>query len=233
MSAVGRAVRATVLRGGRTWRIPVGLGRGLRIEVDPKAPLHTYLGTAELEIARHIRRFARPGYRCLDVGGHDGYYALILARLTGAEVVSFEFDQVCVARMRRNLAANPQLAGRVRIVETYVAHEQVREPRADTLDSLIASGELLEPDLIKIDVEGGEASVLGGARTLLAAARPHLVIETHSASIEADCVELLRELGYAPTLVDQRRWLAEHRGETHNRWIVAEGGTRASGRSAP
>jgi predicted nicotinamide N-methyase len=223
MSVVGRVVRATVLRPGRTWRIPLGLARGLRIEVDPSAPLHTYLGSAEIEIARHIRRLARPGARCFDVGGHDGYYAMVLARLTGAEVVSFEFDETCTARMRRNLALNPPLGERVRILETYVAHERVESPRADTLDNLLARGDVFAPGLIKIDVEGAETAVLSGATELLRSARPDLVIETHSASLEADCLRLLRSVGYSLQVVSPRRWLAENRGHEQNRWIVAEG----------
>lgn len=229
MRAVGRAVRATIIRPGQAWRIPVGVARGLRLEVDPQAPLHTYLGTAEVEIAKYIKQFARAGSRCFDVGGHDAYYAMVLARLTGSEVISFEFDEVCLAGMRRNLALNPQLAGCIRIVATYVAHEQVESPRADTLDSLIEAGRVFEPDLVKIDVEGAEASVLGGAQKLLRLRHPHLVIETHSARLEAHCLELLRSAGYSPEVVNQRRWFREDRGNEQNRWIVAAGQNREPG----
>jgi hypothetical protein len=216
----------------RSWRIPLGLARGLRLEVDGCAPLHTYLGTFELELAAHIRRFARAGARCFDVGGHDAYYAMLLARLTGSHVVSFEFDASCVARMRRNLALNPALAANIRIVRTYVAHERVEYPRADTLDGLISSGELFVPDLIKLDVEGAEADVLDGASALLAGRRPDLVIETHSASLEARCLCSLTGAGYSPQIVERRRWLAEDRRSGHNRWIVAAGKERkGQGRS--
>src|ERR1700682_131320 len=50
-------------------RVPIGIGAGLRMEVDPAAPVHIYLGTAEVEIARHLRRLATPGARCFDIGG--------------------------------------------------------------------------------------------------------------------------------------------------------------------
>jgi FkbM family methyltransferase len=228
MHPVGRAVRATIIRPGHAWRIPFGLARGLCLEVDPRAPLHTYIGTAEIEIARYIKRFANPGFRCFDVGGHDGYYAMVLARLTSSEVISFEFDETSVARMRRNLTLNPQVAGNIRIVQTYVAHEHVEQPRADTLDSLIEVGETFAPDLIKIDVEGAEASVLTGARRLLTTQRPHVVLETHSAALEEECIEILRSADYVPAVVDQRRWLREDRGTGQNRWLVAEGTSRAA-----
>jgi hypothetical protein len=40
-------------------------------------------------------------------------------------------------------------------------------------------GEIPKPDLIKMDVEGGEVDVLQGARRMLAATRPVLVVELH------------------------------------------------------
>lgn len=228
MGMIGRLARASVFRPGRVRRIPAGIGRGLRLEVDPGAPLHTYLGTSELELASHIKRFAVLGNRCFDIGGNDAYYALVLARLTCADVVSFEFDAPSVARMQRNMSLNPELAAKIGIVETYVAHETCVSPKADTLDDMVSSGKVPEPDLMKIDVEGAETSVLSGARNLLESRRPHLVVETHSAQLESQCLELLRSVGYSPAIVDQRRWLREHRGTEQNRWIVAEGDSRVA-----
>lgn len=216
-------MRATVIRPGEVWRIPVGLARGLRLEVDPDAPLHVYLGTAELEIARYVRQFARPGSRCFDVGGSDACDAMTLARLTGSKVISFEFDDLSVARMERNLGLNPDVASKIIICQTYVAHEAVNSPRTDTLDRLIEVGDVFKPDFMKIDVEGAEAIALSGARTLLKTRRPHLVIETHSDSLERQCMTLLQESGYEPFAIDRRRWLREDRGETHNRWLIAPG----------
>jgi hypothetical protein len=65
--------------------------------------------------------------------------------------------------------------------------------------------------------------VLDGARRILAERRPHLVIETHGRDVERACAELLREYGYAPLVVDQRRVLKEGRPNPENRWLVAEG----------
>jgi Methyltransferase FkbM domain len=220
---LGSALRRTLLRPGTVWKVPLGLGRGIRLAVDPKAPVQKYLGTTEREIAKYIRRFTSTGTRSLDVGGHDAHDALILAARTGAEVVTFEFDPVCIDRMQRNLALNPQLARRVTIIATYLAHETVENPRADAVDDLIASGEVYTPDFVKIDVEGAEAIVLSGAREMLTRRRPHLVIETHSAVVEQQCLHILRAAEYSPVIVDRRRWLSEHRDSSHNRWIVAAG----------
>src|SRR5690349_2028735 len=108
------------MRAGRVQRVPLGIAAGVRLEVDPLAPVHVYLGTAEVEIAGALRRLARPGVRCFDVGGHNAYYAMVLARLTGQPVVSFEFDPAGIARMTRNLALNPSLAARVTVQQAYL-----------------------------------------------------------------------------------------------------------------
>lgn len=225
MRLVGRAVRATVIKPGETWRIPMGLARGIRMEVDPAAPLHVYIGTAEREITSYVRRFARPGSRCFDVGGHDACDAMALARLTGSEVISFEFDERSVVRMERNLALNSALASKIKILQTYVAHEATDSPKTDSLDRLIEMSNVFQPDFIKMDVEGAEAMALSGARTLLESRRPHLVIETHSDVVEGQCVDILRQAGYEPFVVNRRRWLREDRGGSHNRWLIAPGRT--------
>lgn len=223
MSLAGTVLRSTAFRPGRTWRIPAGLHRGLRVEIERQAPLHTYLGTLEIELARHVRKMVTPGITCLDIGAHDALDALTLARLSGSRVLAFEFDAARLQMMRRNLTLNPEIAERVRIVETYVAFETVADPPADTLDRLVARHlDGACPGFIKMDVEGAEMSVLTGARKVLET-RPHLIVETHSEELERECGETLRRAGYTPTIVNRRRWVPEHRGGGHNRWLVALG----------
>lgn len=218
---IRRAARAAVMRPGAVRRVPLGLGRGLRLEADPRSTLHTYLGTAEIEIARHLRRFAQPGVRAFDVGSNNGWYAMVLHRLTGAPTAAFDFDPDCLARIRRNLARNPEGAG-VTVVDAYVTATVDPAQGADTLDR-IAHEDLWIPGLLKIDVEGAELSVLHGAQDILRERRPHLVIETHGRDVERGCAEFLRAHGYAPRVVDQRRVLREGRPNPENRWLVAEG----------
>jgi hypothetical protein len=214
-------VRGVYMRPGAVRRIPLGIAAGLRLEVDPRAPVQVYLGTAEVEIASHVKRLARPGLRAFDVGGHNAYYAMVLARLTGQPVVSFEFDPAGVERMRRNLALNPPLADRVEIRQVYLSYEANAALGAATLDEVVTRDGLAPPDLLKIDVEGSESHVLQGATGVLRR-RPHLVIETHGPTIERECVELLIAHGYKPRVVTQRRRLREHRAPD-NRWLIAEG----------
>jgi len=221
--ALGRLLRATFLREGRPRRVPWGLARGLRLEVDPGAPVHVYLGTAELELARDLRALARPGMCCYEVGSHNAYYALILARLTGGPVLALDFDESALERIAHNLALNPGPAASIEVVRAYVAHERDPAVGAETLDYLVASGRAPAPGLLVIDVEGAEATVLAGAHEVLRRHRPHLIVETHSQAAEAACAAQLQTCGYAPPRVrERRRWLAENR-RGHNRWLIARG----------
>jgi hypothetical protein len=206
-------MRDAVMRPGRVVRVPLGVAAGLRFEIDANGSVHTYLGTAELELARHIRAAARPGAVCFDVGGHDGWYALGFARLTGAPVVTFEADAEAVARIERNLARNPRVAGLV-----TVRHEMVGE---DTIDRLVRAGDVPAPALLKIDVDGGEVGVLRGAAEVLREHRPHVIVETHTEGLERDCGDLLVAAGYRPLVVTQRARFRQNRPAAHNRWLVA------------
>jgi precorrin-6B methylase 2 len=224
-SRVIQAARAAVLRPGAVRRIPAGLARGLRLEADPQTTLHVYLGTAEIEIAGHLRRLARPGYLCFDVGANNGYYALALTRLTGVGAVAIEFAPEGIQRIRRNLARNGALGASVRLVEAYVTNVVDAAQRASTLDRI--SADLgARPDLLKIDVEGAELTVLQGASDLLRQRRPHVVVETHGRDVEAACAQLLGDHGYAPVVRDQRRWFREGRPNPDNRWLIAAGDPR-------
>jgi hypothetical protein len=223
-SAVGIGLRAAIGRRARPhWRIPIGPARGLRLEFDPGAPLDLWLGLYEYELVPHLRELCGPGTSCFDIGSHDGYYALLLARMSGAPVLAFDSDPDSCARVRRNRDANPPLAPLVDVRLAYVAFERNPDVNAVTLDDLVDSGEAFVPGLIKLDVDRAEASVLFGARRLLAERRPHVLVETHSPELERECGELLAGIGYNPIVVTQRRLLAENRPIAHNRWLVARG----------
>lgn len=57
-----------------------------------------------------------------------------------------------------------------------VGEEQIR---LATLDDLVVSGEARDPDLIKLDIEGGELDALRGGRETIARARPIMIVENH------------------------------------------------------
>lgn len=64
------------------------------------------------------------------------------------------------------------------------------------LDTLIESGEVRPPTLIKVDIEGAEEFMIAGARQLLAKHKPRLVMELHSLGFARNTMRQLDDLGY-------------------------------------
>lgn len=73
-------------------------------------------GTWEPETFAVLDRMVRPGTTYVDCGAWIGPTVLYAASL-GAAVTAFECDPVALADLRRNLALNPALAGRVTVID--------------------------------------------------------------------------------------------------------------------
>ena len=186
-------------RGAAVRRIPFGLARGLAMEVDFSYQSRLYAGIFEIELARHVRSLCRPGASCFDVGAREGYYTLVLAGLSrGGRVLALEFDPSWCKLLERNLDANLSLAPRPEVRTAHVA-ERTDEARGDvSLDDVAYGEDGFVPGLIKMDIEGGEAAALRGARRLMRQAKPILLLELHEAqSAESVTVfDELRQMGY-------------------------------------
>jgi hypothetical protein len=214
------SVKRRLPEGRNVRTVRFGVGRGIRLKLDLRhGDVQTFLGLYEIELTKHLRALALPGATSFDLGGNIGYDALVLARLTKGPVVTVECDADRADALRENAALNPTL-GPITVVTSSVA--------SSTSSASITIDDLAErhfvPDLMKIDIEGGETEALRGAGHVLASRRPNIVLEVHGEQCEWDCLELLRGAGYAPpTVVDPRRWLPEHRPLAHNRWLIFRG----------
>jgi FkbM family methyltransferase len=125
-------------------------------------------------------------------------------------VVAFEPHPANVRALRRNVEANrlenvlvvpkavssrdgaAQLEGRNRA--TAALGEDGIDVETLTLDGFCDAHPELEPDLVKIDVEGHELDVLAGAEVVLRRARPALVVELHGSLDEV--TRATARLGY-------------------------------------
>jgi FkbM family methyltransferase len=170
-----------------------------------------------------------PGMVLFDVGAHYGVFSLAALHYGGAGAHAVALDPSPAAvRMMRAQARLNGADGRMRVVEAaagdhdgtvrlvavgiladgfYVRpgealRSQATDVRQVTLDALAADTGL-HPTHVKVDVEGGEAAVLRGARALLTSPNaPVLFLELHNQMIReqggdpAETPRLLRELGY-------------------------------------
>ena len=64
------------------------------------------------------------------------------------------------------------------------------------IDDVVARADERPPDVLKIDVEGGGAEVLRGARATLATTRPAVYIELHGPEEQAGVRDYLQSIGY-------------------------------------
>ena len=78
---------------------------------------------------------------------------------------------------------------------------------------------------MKIDVDGAELAVVESMRRTLSEHCPTVLIETHSAALEAGCIHAISRHPYRATVVRNARWRSlypEWRPIMHNRWLLRE-----------
>ncbi|MBA2531897.1 MAG: FkbM family methyltransferase [Nocardioidaceae bacterium] len=188
---LGRLLRRTRIRLG-VRRVTF---RGVRLELDPHSANSESVLAGRFE--RALLDFVIPrvpaGGFCVDVGAHVGYWTVPLAAAVGptGHVVAIEAHEPNVLRLRRNLDLND-----LTNTDVLNAAAQDRSGQAQlgvsgtssSWNSLVSSGTYFQDsvsvvtvpavsldaltlpesiDLLKIDVEGAEDSVLAGAATVL------------------------------------------------------------------
>jgi FkbM family methyltransferase len=197
-----------------------------------------------------LDRVLKPGMVLVDVGANDGYYTLFAARRVGAggRVVSFEPSSRERGHLERNLARNglgnvtvvsSALGAAAGVADLHLAHgahtghntlgsfahddvvpSSVERVTLETLDAVVVRLGLARVDFIKIDVEGGEANVIAGARAVLSSKRPVLMLEMNDGALRAQgssetslLATLRGELGYEILVFSTSTGLADRATE--------------------
>jgi FkbM family methyltransferase len=205
-------------------RLP--FGRRIEVRYREGIGLATLLeGQFEGAEIESLCSYARRDSAAIDVGANIGIYTVVLATAigTGGRVLAFEPAPENVGRLRRNLRMNgisnvdlfPLAVGTgSESVALYLSDDPAchstsavaAERRAGRSLTVAASSldmvwnEVRRPQVsvVKIDVEGTEIGVLEGARELLAAWRPTLLVEIKSAVRLAHIEGLLAPYDYRP-----------------------------------
>jgi FkbM family methyltransferase len=190
---------------GREGRIQKGLGRGLRFN-GANSAMGFVLGTHDPEVQYALSRLLKPGMTAYDIGANVGFTAMLAAKRVAPDgrVICFEPLAEPAKQILHNAGLNGfsfveahevALASSDGEAEFFVSAEStwgrlsqagpapqqsgiIRVPMR-TLDSFASEYSLPPPQVIKMDVEGVEASVITGGRNLLAASRPVMIIELH------------------------------------------------------
>jgi FkbM family methyltransferase len=140
------------------------------------------------------RQILRPGDLVLDVGANIGYTALVFADAVGptGRVYAFEPSERIHALLERSVRPHANISAlRLAVAEQTGVLPFFEATRSNLSSALPIAGAVAQavpsvsidefcakvgaPAFIKIDVEGLESAVLGGARQTLRGARPPLV----------------------------------------------------------
>jgi FkbM family methyltransferase len=219
-----------VVRIGR----PLG-GQSMRVNWA----LHkTYVfGTHEPGVVSGLEELVQPGWTAIDVGANIGYFTLLLANRVGplGKVIAFEplaenfnilQENIKLNSHRNVVAENLALMSRTERIElrsatpgaiTWVASVRVdqnsavesQSVEATSLDEYVHKNGIAKIDFLKIDVEGAEASVLAGARSVLDRDKPILLIELHELDRFKDkhpAILKLRDHNYQIRSLGMREW---------------------------
>jgi hypothetical protein len=79
------------------------------------------------------------------------------------------------------------------------AFVDVAQVRIARLDTLVATGEVPAPDVMKVDIEGGEVGMLKGAEETLRTKRPVLLVDLHGTNAAVE--EALARAGYLARII--------------------------------
>lgn len=198
---------------------------GALMQLDLQREKDYWLGSYELKLQKALADHIVPGMVIYDVGANVGYISLIAARLAGEEgrVFAFEALPVNLERLRRNAELNPTFAP-ISVIPKAVA-KQSREAsflihnsgamgklqgaagrdaqyseeikiEAISLDDFVFVEGEHAPDLIKIDIEGGEGLALEGMEGLLSKYRPLLFLELHGPQVAKSVLQTLSKHNY-------------------------------------
>lgn len=218
--------RLTSLRDGI---IPLHIGE-FNVFLDLWDPRFLRIPLELSETPRLLNYFLKPGDTFIDAGANHGTFSIVAAGLVGTEglVVAIEPQPRLAGLLRKLLAQGPsrfqvhQMAcgqysrdaadfyipaatsGSASLFPDYSArcHHRSIQVATRTLDELIDWRRLTGRTFIKLDIEGSELSCLLGARQLIRAAAPTLMLEINpsamrgAATTKTALVETLLHLGY-------------------------------------
>lgn len=196
---------------------------------------HTFCGTGfEDNEQQFLLNYLKTGMTVIDIGAHHGFYTLLASQKVGTsgKVISFEPSPRELAKLKAHLSLNN--CKNVEVQELALGAEEgkvnmfvcidhsglnsLRLPNAETkvteveikqikLDDYLKNEQIKKVDFVKMDVEGGELSVLKGAdKILLDELRPLIIYE----------IQDIRTTPWGYKAVELYQFLKDHKYKSFN-----------------
>ena len=182
--------------------------------------------SSEVHLTRYLIHHLQPGDIFFDVGASCGFYGLLASEMVGdtGQVHGFEPTPEIFKILKRNLAGRSNTVTVAQAVSdttgtaeffltpSFAVKNTLVERRSSktsltvatiTLDDYCLANQI-EPNFIKIDVEGAEDKVIGGAKQILAQTSPVISLEMRRDRNEPHlrAARILNELGYQAYALD-------------------------------
>jgi FkbM family methyltransferase len=206
-------------------RVAAGDLAGFTILLDMQVDKDYWLGTYEPELQSALSELIPANAVIFDVGANIGYVSLLLAKAAGetGKIFAFEALPSNVEQLRRNLVLNgkeaqvtvissavTQTSGPVRFLVHAsggmgkAAGSAGREDRYQSevtvpgisLDEFVYGQGNPPPQVVKMDIEGGEVMALKGMHRVLTEAHPLMLMELHGPESSRVAWETLTAAGY-------------------------------------
>ena len=206
--------------------IAAGYFKGINLALDLKAEKEMWLGTYEPELQQAIIEYVKPGMTAYDIGANVGFISLLLSKMVGDTGTVFAFEALPknIQRLRANLLLNP-FASNVEIIQNAVVDSEreidfmlgpslgmgkVRgsagRDNVEYGDVIVVPGVSLDgfvykygnpaPDIVKMDIEGGEILALPGMLKVIKEDKPVLFLELHGPEAVEIVWDTLSGAGY-------------------------------------
>jgi FkbM family methyltransferase len=225
--------------------VPLQIG-AMTVFLDLHDPRFLQVPNELAELPRVLRHFLQPGDTFIDVGANHGSFSNVASGLVGNRglVIAIEPQPRLAGLLRRSLAQGPARfevhqiacgdrseevkfyipratsgsAGRFSRFSAISSHRTIHVAMRP-MDEVIDWRRLPGRTFVKLDVEGSELAFLSGARHMIGATAPALLIEINpvaksaAGSSKAKIISALIELGYdrfvTPQELERQRPLAD------------------------
>jgi FkbM family methyltransferase len=221
--------------------------KGYRMRLEWHSSKAFVFGTYEPEVTRALLQVVQSKWVVFDIGAHIGYFALLLAKLVGPHGKVFAFEpfpenfRTLEENVRMNGCRNVFLENRaVAAISGLVNLKSNDTNRLTYTSSLVGGRPMIDVEVVSLDdytaglqervqfvmmdVEGAEAAVLKGMRSILQRDFPTLLIELHGFDQSGQSHPALQELhslDYSFRYLDgpgaQAHVLAEHIAKADDR----------------
>lgn len=202
-----------------------------------------YINKVEVEQTKAFTKILSNGQILFDIGANVGYYTLLGARLVGLTGKVFAFEPVIrnlaylyhhtvlnkinnaiiisaacsdsVSLTKFSIGINYSVGHLINNKNNESSLKEILLPVPTVTVDAIVQQLGVSPDVIKIDVEGAELSVLKGAKDTISKKKPVVFLSTHSDELRTLCLEYLKEFGYTFEVLSQNKnnpseFLAKH-----------------------